>query len=113
MEHLKQMQAEPFNAFDVHPISLAVYQLGNNGTARTLLKVWPRLPSRELRHVGSAAVRGLVAVEDLKGRVPDVGDEQSIGRGLESLGLVLRAREPATASSRPPAGHPRTLHVHV
>ena len=41
MEHLKQMQAEPFDAFDVHPLSLAVYQLGNNGAARSLLKSWP------------------------------------------------------------------------
>lgn len=41
VEHLKSMQAEPFDAFDVHPVSLAVYQLGNNGTARTLLKAWP------------------------------------------------------------------------
>ena len=40
VEHLKQMQAEPFDAFDVHPVALAVYQLGNNGTARTLLKSW-------------------------------------------------------------------------
>ena len=38
---LKAMQAEHFNAFDVRPVSLAVYQLGNNGTARTLLKEWP------------------------------------------------------------------------
>jgi hypothetical protein len=38
---LKAMQAEPFDAFDVHPASLAVYHLGNNGTARTLLKAWP------------------------------------------------------------------------
>ena len=38
---LKAMQAEPFDEFDVQPISLAVYQLGNNGTARKLLKSWP------------------------------------------------------------------------
>ena len=44
VKHLKQMQAEPFDAFDVHPVSLAVYQLGNNGTARTLLKAWPLTP---------------------------------------------------------------------
>jgi len=41
VEHLKELQAEPFDAFDVHPLSLAVYQLGNNGTARKLLKAWP------------------------------------------------------------------------
>jgi hypothetical protein len=47
VEHLKQMQAEPFDAFDVHPVSLAVYQLGNNGTARTLLKAWPLPPNKD------------------------------------------------------------------
>jgi len=41
VEDLKAMQAEPFDAFDVHPAGLAVYQLGNNGTARTRLKEWP------------------------------------------------------------------------
>ena len=38
---LKAMQAEPFDEFDVQPVGLAVYQLGNNGTARTQLKAWP------------------------------------------------------------------------
>jgi hypothetical protein len=38
---LKAMQAETFDEFDVHPAGLAVYQLGNNGTARALLKAWP------------------------------------------------------------------------
>jgi hypothetical protein len=28
------------NAFAVHPASIAVYHLGNSGTARTLLKAW-------------------------------------------------------------------------
>jgi hypothetical protein len=41
VEDLKAMQAEPFDEFDVQPVGLAVYQLGNNGTARTLLKAWP------------------------------------------------------------------------
>jgi 2'-5' RNA ligase len=46
VEHLKELQAEPFDAFDVRPLGLAVYQLGNNGTARTLLKSWPlQLPA--------------------------------------------------------------------
>jgi hypothetical protein len=38
---LKVMKAEPFDAFAVHPTRLAVYQLGNKGTARKLLKAWP------------------------------------------------------------------------
>ncbi|MCZ4125093.1 hypothetical protein [Streptomyces sp. H39-S7] len=41
VEHLKTLQAEPFETFHVQPAGMAVYQLGNNGTARTLLKSWP------------------------------------------------------------------------
>jgi hypothetical protein len=40
VDDLKAMQAEPFDAFDVHPAALAVYHLGNNGTARAQLKTW-------------------------------------------------------------------------
>jgi hypothetical protein len=40
-EHLKIIEAEPFDAFEVHPASVALYHLGNNGTARKLLKSWP------------------------------------------------------------------------
>jgi len=39
-EDLKVIEAEPFDAFDVHPVAVAVYHLGNNGTARKLLKEW-------------------------------------------------------------------------
>jgi len=39
-EHLKIIEAEPFDAFEVHPASVALYHLGNNGTARKLLKAW-------------------------------------------------------------------------
>jgi hypothetical protein len=42
-EDLEVIEAEPFDAIDVHPTGLAVYHLGNNGTARTLLKSWARL----------------------------------------------------------------------
>ena len=40
-DDLKIIEAEPFDAFTVHPASVAVYHLGNNGTARKLLKAWP------------------------------------------------------------------------
>ena len=40
-DDLKVIEAEPFDAFAVHPASVAVYHLGNNGTARKLLKSWP------------------------------------------------------------------------
>jgi hypothetical protein len=42
-EDLEVIEAEPFEAIDVHPADVAVYHLGNNGTARTLLKRWARL----------------------------------------------------------------------
>ena len=32
----------PFEAFPVTPTSVSVYHLGNNGTARKLLKTWPQ-----------------------------------------------------------------------
>jgi hypothetical protein len=35
---LESIEAEPFDAFPVHPANVAVYHLGNNGTARKLLK---------------------------------------------------------------------------
>jgi hypothetical protein len=41
LDDLESIEAEPFDAFDIHPANIAVYQLGNNGTARKLLKSWP------------------------------------------------------------------------
>ena len=38
LDDLETIEAEPFDAFAVHPASIAVYHLGNNGTARTQLK---------------------------------------------------------------------------
>jgi hypothetical protein len=38
---LEAVEAEPFEPFDVRAESVAVYQLGNNGTARRMLRVWP------------------------------------------------------------------------
>jgi hypothetical protein len=40
-DDLKTIEAEPFDAFTVHPADVAVYHLGNNGTAREKLKAWP------------------------------------------------------------------------
>jgi hypothetical protein len=39
-DDLKIIEAEPFDAFAVHPASVSVYHLGNNGTARVELKSW-------------------------------------------------------------------------
>ncbi len=44
LDDLKTIEAEPFDAFAVHPASVAVYHLGNNGTARTQLKAWTLRP---------------------------------------------------------------------
>jgi hypothetical protein len=40
-DDLKVIEAEPFDEFTVYPASVAVYHLGNNGTARHRLKAWP------------------------------------------------------------------------
>jgi len=40
LEDLRTIEAEPFDAFAVHPASIAVYHLGNSGAARTRLKEW-------------------------------------------------------------------------
>lgn len=41
LQDLKTIEAEPFDTFEIRPENLAVYQLGNNGTARKLLMTWP------------------------------------------------------------------------
>ena len=43
-DYLKEMVAEPFDAFTFSPVALSVYQLGNFGTARKKLKVWELKP---------------------------------------------------------------------
>ena len=40
LDDLKVIEAEPFDPFPIHPASVAVYHLGNNGTARKELKSW-------------------------------------------------------------------------
>ena len=40
LDDLKAIEAEPFDSFPVRPTSIAVYHLGNSGTARTELKAW-------------------------------------------------------------------------
>jgi len=37
---LEAIEAEPVDDFTVHPAAVAVYHLGNNGTARTQLNAW-------------------------------------------------------------------------
>lgn len=68
-----------------------------------------------VEHIGSTAVPGLAAkpVIDLQVSVEDVDAEETYRPPLESLGLVVRAREPGHLFLRPPAGSPRTVHVHV
>ena len=68
-----------------------------------------------IEHVGSTAVPGLAAkpVVDIQISVPDVEHEATYVAGIESLGLSLRSREPGHRYFRPPAGDPRSVHVHV
>ncbi|MEV7559477.1 hypothetical protein [Streptomyces sp. NPDC089795] len=40
LDDLEAVEAEPFDAFDIHPDAVAVYQLGNSGAARALLRSW-------------------------------------------------------------------------
>ncbi|MEU9095254.1 hypothetical protein [Streptomyces sp. NPDC048428] len=40
LDDLEAIEAEPFDAFDVHPAAVVVYQLGNSGAARRLLTSW-------------------------------------------------------------------------
>ncbi|MGZ8928225.1 MAG: hypothetical protein ACXW03_07200 [Methylobacter sp.] len=43
-DYLKEMVAEPFDAFTFSPAGVSVYQLGNFGTARKKLKAWELKP---------------------------------------------------------------------
>lgn len=38
---LEKIGAETFDALEIRPTSVAIYHLGNSGTARTQLKAWP------------------------------------------------------------------------
>jgi hypothetical protein len=50
-DDLKSIEAEPFDAFLVHPASVAVYHLGNNGSAAcTCSSVTPELRSSSFRN---------------------------------------------------------------
>lgn len=40
LDFLSALEAEPFDEFTFHPAACAVFQLGNNGTARQQLKAW-------------------------------------------------------------------------
>jgi len=66
-------------------------------------------------HIGSTAVPGLAAkpVIDVQIVVRDLEDEAAYRPGLEALGIPLRAREVGRRFFRPPAGSPRTAHIHV
>lgn len=89
---------------------LEVAQTWSNAIVGVLAPLQPRV-----EHVGSTAVPGLIAkpVIDLQVSVRDLADEPAYRPGLESLGLVLRAREPERRFFRHPAGEPRVVHVHV
>jgi GrpB-like predicted nucleotidyltransferase (UPF0157 family) len=98
---------------ELHPSSpdwVPVADRWASAIQRVLAALAPRV-----EHIGSTAVPGLPAkpVVDLQVSVPDVDDEQSYRPGLQTLELELHAREPGHRFFRPPAGRPRTVHVHV
>jgi hypothetical protein len=40
LEFLARFEKQPFDSFEFRPAGIAVYQLGNNGTARRALRSW-------------------------------------------------------------------------
>ena len=72
-------------------------------------------PGVRVAHVGSTSVPGLAAkpVLDVLVSVPDLDDESAFVPGLESLGVVLRGREPGHRYLRTPPGVRPRVHVHV
>ncbi len=72
-------------------------------------------PAVRVEHVGSTSVPGLAAkpVLDVQVSVPDLDDEAAYLPGLETLGVVLRAREPCHRYLRTPPGVRPRVHVHV
>jgi GrpB-like predicted nucleotidyltransferase (UPF0157 family) len=74
-------------------------------------------PALRVEHIGSTAVPGLAAkpVVDIQVSVPDVADEDSYVRAIESLGFGLRYRneDRGWRYFRPPPGLPREAQVHV
>ncbi|MGH2454688.1 MAG: GrpB family protein [Candidatus Limnocylindria bacterium] len=66
-------------------------------------------------HIGSTAVPAIPAkpVIDVQVSVPSLDAEGAYVPQIESLGWLLRAREPEHRFFRPPAGEPRTVHIHV
>ena len=68
-----------------------------------------------IEHVGSTSVPGLAAkpIVDIQVSVADLGDEQRYAPPLQPMGLVLRSRDELHRYFRPPAAHPREVHVHV
>ena len=76
--YLKEMLAEPFEAFTFSPASASVYQLGSFGTAR-----------------GGAQGLGVEALTFPSGKAPDGGPNGGPSRpGAERHSLEARARQP-------------------
>jgi DNA-3-methyladenine glycosylase I len=72
-------------------------------------------PAVRVEHVGSTSVPGLAAkpVLDVQVSVPDLDEESAFVPGRESLGVVLRGREPGHRYLRTPPGVRPRVHVHV
>lgn len=68
-----------------------------------------------IEHIGSTAVPGIPGKPtiDIQVSVADLEREEVYRSQIEALGWPLRAREPEHRFFRPPAGEPRTVHIHV
>ncbi|WIV45235.1 GrpB family protein [Glutamicibacter nicotianae] len=101
---------EPVELYESDPLWPLIAAEWTNRIQSNILPTLARV-----EHVGSTSIPGLIAkpVLDLQIAVPDLNDEAAYRTGLESLGLVLRQREPDHRFFRPPAGEPRLVHVHV
>jgi GrpB-like predicted nucleotidyltransferase (UPF0157 family) len=110
IEWFDQPGGDPVELSLPSPLWLALAEEWSGALLDVLNAIEPRV-----EHIGSTAVPGLLAkpVVDLQVSVPDVDDEGTYRAALESLGFVLRAREPGHRFFRPPAGQPRIVHVHV
>ena len=93
---LEAVEAEPFEPFDVRAEAVAVYQLGNNGTARRRLRAWPVAEGKRARpgaDAEDAEGRGGIAAPALGRSGLFAGSVRPVAaRVVLRLRLVLRLR---------------------
>ena len=110
LDDLRAIEAEPFGTFAVHPIRIAVFHLGNNGTARTQLEAWTLAGSRESPPAPTDAEpfrRGLTRVDIRASHSPDCSIRPSRRRGSGTRRSPSRCRVHDDRCSRHVAGRVR------